>query len=229
MSDVFELGEGPVRNAPTTTPRYRIVPSTDRVSVKRGETAKFSIYFTGYGEFERHKFTMFSEFDDLLSSDGGTIAIPFSKDEEGGISYGEPALEADDYFKHSIEGNSVTMYISELLFFDSPNSDIPEDNASDRLYPTIITEGDWGEHAPVEIELSIAEDVKPGDYNIQMYFLYSDRLETYHAEADIKIHVQTKVEEYEPWPQRAAIFAGIIALVSLLYQTGVFSYISSLL
>jgi|GEM_PF-5399994 len=228
MGDTFEL-DRPVRRAPTSTPKYQIVPSTDRVAVSKGESANFSVYLTGYGEIQRQKMTLFLDYDSLLSSEGGEISIPFAMHEDGSISYGAPAIESDNQFVHDIESNTATVFLSEILLHDSPSFDFPsENNAEEGLYPTIIAEGDWGEHAPIEVELNIAEEAKPGDYKFQIYFMYSDRLEAYQSESQVKIHVRSKVEEYEPWPQRFAIFGGLIALISLIYQTGFLNYIFSL-
>ena len=226
MDDNFELSDVPGRKVPTASPRYQIVSSTDRTSVSKGETTTFSFYLTGYGEIERHKMTAFLDYDALLSSEGGSISIPFAQDEDGGIMIGKPALESDRTFHHSIESNSATMYLSNILLHDSPSfSPPPEDDSIEALYPTIIAEGDWGDHAPIEIELNISEDANPGDYEFQLYFFYSDRLELYQTQSKVEIHVQNKVEEYEPWPQRFAIIGGLIALISLLYQTGLFTSI----
>ncbi|MFA9503925.1 hypothetical protein ACERIM_14270 [Natrinema sp. H-ect1] len=224
MPDLFEIENSLSRKAPTSTPKYEIVPSTNKISVSKGEKATLRIYLTGYGEIERHKLTMFLEYDSLLSGEGGNFSIPFAKNEDGGISYGKPAIESDDQFVREIEGNSTTVYITDFIFFDSPAFEFPDEKGSeDWMYPVIISEGDWGKHAPIEVELNIDEDAEPGDYDFQMFLMYSDRLESYQSSTTVKIHVQSKVEEYEPWPQRFAIFGALVALASLIYQTGFFA------
>ncbi|WP_367176189.1 hypothetical protein [Haloarcula rubripromontorii] len=227
MSDNTILEGRPQRRVPTTKPNYQIITSTQRVSVSKGGTAKFSVYFTGYGEIERFKMTTFVDYDSLLSDRGGKISIPFHKDEDDNISYGAPALEENNQFVHHIKTNASTMYPSEFIFFDSPAFEFPpEEQAEERLYPTIISEGDWGDHAPMEIELDISEDIEPGNYDFQLVFLYSGTLDSFQESSTVEIHVKSVVEEYEPWPQRFAILGALVALASLLYQTGIFSILS---
>ncbi|MFC6825241.1 hypothetical protein [Halopelagius fulvigenes] len=227
MDKTFDL-KGPLRRVPTATPKYQIVTSTNRISVSQGEKTTFSVYLTGYGEIERHKMSVFLDYSSLLS--GGEIVIPFHKDNEGNVSFGGPVLEEGNQLVHQIQGNSATLFLSELLFIDNPGFESPpEDNALERLYPVIVAEGDWSEHAPIQVELDIAEDAEPGDYDFQMFLLYSDRLDAFQSSAVVEIHVQSKVEEYEPWPQRFAILGALIALASLIYQTGIITYILSAL
>ncbi|GAA5433233.1 hypothetical protein [Haloarcula japonica] len=227
MSDNTIFQARPQRRVPTTKPNYQIVTSTKRVSVSKGGTAKFSVYFTGYGEIERFKMTAFVDYDSLLSDSGGTISVPLHVDEDDNISYGAPALEENNHFVHNIEANVSTMYPSEFIFFDSPAFESPPgENAEDRVYPTIISEGDWGDHAPLEIELDISEEAESGNYDFQFIFLYSGTLDSFQESSTVEIHVKSVVEEYEPWPQRFAILGALVALASLLYQTGIFSILS---
>lgn len=225
MTDSVEL-EPPLRKAPTATPRYQIVPSANRISVSKGEKTTFRVYLTGYGRIERQKLTLFLDYDSLLSPEGGRLSIPFAMDEEGNVSYGEPAIGSENQFVREIEGNATTLSLSNFLFLDDPTFELPDEEGGDEwIYPTIIAEGDWGEHAPIEIELDIDEDAESGDYDFQLFMMYSDRLESYQISSTVEIHVQSKVEEYEPWPQRFAIFGALIALFSLIYQTGLFTLV----
>lgn len=217
-------------------PQYTIVPILRTSHVNRGEKVIITFFISGVGEVKNNKLWIGTDYPYLLCDEDPGVAKPGYVIEDGQLI---PLSDSSDPTSHDLdlppEDVGIFIKLPDQFFktIDVDNGgnlvgvlEFSEQNEYSRQKLGEIT---YGGEKPIKLELNIAKDAPPGNYNIPVVFTYSGKNTTEHDSFDVQFHVNTKREEYEPWPTRVAVGAGIAAVLSLIWQTGIIEFFINLI
>lgn len=216
------------RQYPDYSPVYEVLPVLRTPHVDPGDSVEIDIYFSGYGTANRGKLYIAhqqpyaldeEETGTVISSVGGVI----EDNEYRSLVTGEPAFEEGVASKINVNASGTYIGLTEVLFSD----DIGGRIETETLLPQVIGEGTYDEIAPIQLILNTSDDAPPGDYSIDMVLTYGTKDSLKQSVGEVPIHVNNRREQLEPWPTRAGILAVLIGLLSLIHQTGFFSWLGS--
>jgi hypothetical protein len=195
----------PPRNAESSQApgSYRIIVRTKSAVVDRGEDLAVSVFFSGYGEIAESKLIFFPS-PGVFSSEESTARHSFGQFPDGSYGMGiNKEVGIDDAgFAMNFSGVQSADWKRSTLFFDT----------NEGLVPTLATEK-IAPHAPLEVNLRIKKDARPGPYTISFCFTYFDS-KTWQSEVvTIPFTVRTVWQRREGHIATVAYIAAVATVV----------------
>ncbi|MFD1644664.1 hypothetical protein [Haloarchaeobius litoreus] len=227
---------------PEATSSFTLVALPQSASVNPGDELHIPLFICGYGLPDRHKLTVYHHHPDIFDGAHGAAVSPVNgivdseENEIRQIILGKEAFRQDMAETIQFHAVGTTFGVPDVFFVDDitwgRNMETPENQIEGaeeilpRLFPRTTAEAMTpdGEY-PLLLTFDIDEDAEPGDYDIHLIFTYGDEEEVSNCHKIETIHVNSRRERLEPWPTRIAMLAGIAAVLSLIYNTGVISAI----
>jgi hypothetical protein len=216
----------PVREVDIEDFEYDVIPFLKTPSVDPGGQIRVGVYITGYGEIPRTKLNVFNDHPEIIdSSDPGRVDYAVGGDidvEENiikGVSGGEELSSAE------MSKAGMTIGPAPVNFADDKYWGPDDKERREDFLPRIMAEGTYENAAPIEFTFNTTEDATPGDYEFHIALTTTDGETIQQSKSSFQPHINTVRERWEPVPTAAGILAVLIALFSLLHQTGIFGYL----
>lgn len=219
----------------------RIIPILQNPRVDRGEVVKIYIYISGAGDIggEEHqgpkRIKIFHHYDNLFAEDAGMGKIGFVPVRESDIEQEEtnfvgsdsssgwavlPRDEAPESYRVDIQVGSEhsTIHLPDWVFEEVPveseavSSEIGH-GSEQSTFPDKLAEAGWGGKPPVILELNIAEDAEPGDYDIDFVFSFTSDGEIITEDDTVTFHVNNWIEEKQPYLKWAVVTIALLGIL----------------
>lgn len=231
---VWDLDEA-VEAYESEMPVYTIVPVLQTPQVNPGDSINIDIYITGAGQMSRNKLYLNYSYENVFQSSVGTISPGFKVEETEGGTELRSKTELDDETELEWELGSVgnTIGLPDWIFHPIPDKATKTGQFSGidgapETYPQRLSEVSLKGEPPLQLTLNTANGASDGDYDVTIVFIYKSGKQIYRDERKVQFHVNNLREEYEPTPTIIAVMAGLAAVISLIYQTGVINYLLGL-
>lgn len=213
-------------------PKYTLIPIVRTPNVDPGDTFEVDLFVSGAGYPAENKLTTYHSHPNLVNqSNPGNLAVNIGWSNQGLVA-GESAQSSEVHIsERKLSPTGFIMELSNANFCEYKLLDnYSENNSPDWSYPPKLSEHSHDDLAPLQYRLNIDENADPGDYEISFIFTYGeestgDDLQINQDRQDVSVHVNTRTEQLEPIPSIAVISGAVIALLSLLYTTGLLSII----
>lgn len=219
---------------------YTLIPVLRTPTVDPGDKAVIDLYISGTGGLEKNKLVMNWANEELTADDPGKIKLGFevAEAEEGGIGIGfveDRELPESNVFSIDQAGATVSLpdWVCAPVEERTPGMSHTVydgqgfDTAAPDSYKQIASET-RGRHPPIRIEINIDEGAQPGDYPITFAFFYNSGImeKPYFDRRELQLHVNNRRERWEPVPTYIAVAGGTAAVLSLISQSGFFTWAS---
>lgn len=216
-------------------PAYDVIPIVRTPNIDPGESIDIGIYVSGYGDVDRSKVSIFHSQPQILDKENpGELkhnivgGLDKSSNEIQTLFTGDVIIEEGLDPTLELTQSGVTLSLSPIHFADDPGWGPPRGHshyAKNETYPRILSETTFNSRSPVEITYFTSDQASPGDYEIHAVLTYGNGEQTQQSKESVSVHINNRRERWEPVPTIAIILAALIALFSLMYDTGIFSYI----
>lgn len=226
MFDLYISGYGsPPRNKLTVLTNPSILPDTHEIGA-------VSLSADGLVDWDNNEFQEITIGSDLNNSGSYNRYIPLTR---YGITIGVPRiLFADDFeWGKNLRSNPdieaeeiIDRYYPRTLsekVLSLPQGDVDQLSVDmDFSSPSIDGDEPITPSPPMRFKIQTSEDAKPGDYDIRLVLVMGDDENVLTISDTVTVHIKNTREQLEPVPTTAAVLGALIALLSLVYTTGVF-------
>lgn len=211
------------------TASYNIVPVIQNPEVNRGDSINVDFYISGAGETGRKRIHILHPYPELFQEDVGSIypgmvLVPPEEVKENSNASSRIMARQDAPENHRKEGNvdfvGSQISVPDWILEEVPGSRVreispPTPGPAPDTFPMKLSEGVMGETAPFHLELNIADDADPGEYEITSIFSYESASSIKSDKDTVVFHVNDWIEERQPTLTRVVI---LIALITLTLQ-----------
>lgn len=184
---------------------YQQVFQIDTPIIKPGEQLKFKHFFSGYGEIKTAKIRILS-LSKIFDANRSIIRHGFKFLDNGAPIFGTKEDKFSGDHMLAFLGIQAPHWDESTQFIDIPYLK----NEDGQIPPFILTECiPNSSHAPIEYELTINKNCKPGDYYIDFAFTYFNGNKWCTDTKRVNFHVQNILERHQ------FLFATIATIASL--------------
>jgi len=208
-------------------PSYALVPVLRTPSICPGQEIEIDLFISGDGEVDACHLTILHAHPNLLDLErdnpGKVYRGVMYHQEKEEVLRGQEKINDDDTVSGEFDTNitGTRIKISSELF-DSGDDDGRENpplRELERTHP------ENGNDPPFRLYLFTDCNASPGDYEITCVLTYAKDDRTFTARETVEPHIKTYREQNNKWIAYAIIGGSVIALISLIYSTGLFGFL----
>lgn len=207
-------------------PSYTLIPVLQTPEIDPGDIVEVDFYISAIGDIDKNRLHIVYAYDDLFAEDVGFLSpgVKGGVDESGrqGII---PKEDGDD-ITWDLSSTGTQISLPSWFFLDMPSEHTKSGGLAGleghaEAYPQKVSEVRYGDFAPLEMKFNTTTEAAPGNYTITIIFSYESNGELFTDREEVQFHINTFREQYEPIPTTIAVIAGIAAVLSLVYQSGI--------
>jgi len=166
----------------------------------------------------RHQLDIIYNFPELVDiTSPGSIIAAIGIDADGRIRTGEDAIEYEP-LKTEYKLSSDDLENGRRFSFPQGIIDAKEQGSSTGFPISKLGQSKDG-YPPLQLKLRTASDASSGNYEFPIVFTYETNGEIKQNNRQIQVHVNSRVEQLQPWATRAVILSAFIALASLVVSS----------
>jgi hypothetical protein len=178
---------------------YRPVLRLFSQQVNPGEKLRLDVYITGYGEIGPAKLVFYPSLGVFETRESRMRTQLDVK--EGVMTWGHQRVSVDEIgVQLALNGGlQNSRWDKPSMFFDISSADPPQ----------IITEM-WLRHAPIEFDLKVRSNAKPGAYSLQLHMTYFDGESWQAVSEQVGFTVRNVLQRHEMLIAAIALAAAMV-------------------